>query len=97
MSTGLNRCTSRETLMSTPKPSSPDIWTDPDSDRGYARNQQLQEAFESAAEHLNQVDGYVDPADPQHRKQLRADLALEGGGVKGIGLVGAVLVLDEAG
>ncbi len=40
---------------------------------------------------------YVDPQDPQHRKQLRADLALEGGGVKGIGLAGAVLALDEAG
>jgi NTE family protein len=29
--------------------------------------------------------------------ELRADLALEGGGVKGIGLAGAVLALDEAG
>jgi NTE family protein len=83
--------------MSTPKPSSPDVWIDPDSDRGYARTEQLQQDFESAAEHLCQVDGYVDPADPEHGKQLRADLALEGGGVKGIGLVGAVLVLDEAG
>jgi NTE family protein len=83
--------------MSTPKPSSPDVWMDPDSDRGYARNEQLQQDFQSAAEHLRQVDGYVDPADPEHRSQLRADLALEGGGVKGIGLVGAVLVLDEAG
>jgi NTE family protein len=83
--------------MSTSKPSSPDVLIDPDSDRGYARTQQLQEDFESAAEHLRQVDGYVDPADPERGNQLRADLALEGGGVKGIGLVGAVLVLDEAG
>lgn len=94
---GLNRSTIRETLMSTPKPSSPDVRLDPNNDRGYARTQQLQEDFESAAEHLRQVDGYVDPADPERGKQLRADLALEGGGVKGIGLVGAVLVLDEAG
>lgn len=28
---------------------------------------------------------------------MRADLVLEGGGVRGIGLVGAMLVLDEAG
>ena len=83
--------------MSTPKPTSPDVWIDPDNDRGYARAQQLQQEFESAAEHLRQVDGYVDPADPEHGRQLRADLALEGGGVKGIGLAGAVLVLDEAG
>ncbi len=46
---------------------------------------------------MRQIDGYVDPLDPEHRRQLRADLALEGGGVKGIGLAGAVLVLDEAG
>jgi NTE family protein len=83
--------------MTTPKPNSPDVWIDPDSDRGYARNEQLQQDFAAAAEHLCQIDGYVDPADPEHRRQLRADLALEGGGVKGIGLVGAVLVLDEAG
>jgi NTE family protein len=89
--------TNRETLMSSPKPTPADIWIDPNSDRGYARAEQLQQDFETAAGHLRQVDGYVDPADPEHRRQLRADLALEGGGVKGIGLAGAVLALDEAG
>ena len=83
--------------MSTPTPPSPDVRIDPDSDRGYVRAAQLQQEFESAADHLRQVDGYVDPADPEQRRQLRADLALEGGGVKGIGLAGAVLALDEAG
>jgi NTE family protein len=70
---------------------------DPDSDRGYVRSARWQQDFDAAAEHLRQIDGYVDPLDPGHRRQLRADLALEGGGVKGIGLAGAVLVLDEAG
>jgi NTE family protein len=83
--------------MNTPKPASPDVWIDSASDRGYARSEQLQQDFETAAGHLREVDGYVDPADPDQPRQLRADLALEGGGVKGIGLVGAVLVLDEAG
>ncbi len=83
--------------MSSPEPTSSDVWIDPDSDRGYARNAQLQQDFEAAGEHLRQIDGYIDPPDPEHRRQLRADLALEGGGVKGIGLAGAVLVLDEAG
>lgn len=83
--------------MSSPEQISSDVWIDSGSDLGYARNPQLQQDFDAAAEHLRQVDGYVDPTDPQHRPQLRADLALEGGGVKGIGLAGAVLVLDEAG
>ena len=83
--------------MSSPEPASSDVQMDPGSERGYARNPQLQQAFDAAAEHLRQIDGYVDPTDPEHRPQLRADLALEGGGVKGIGLAGAVLVLDEAG
>ena len=78
-----------------PKPA--DIWIDSSSDGGYTRAPKLQADFLAAAEHLRQVDGYVDPADPEHQPQLRADLALEGGGVKGIGLAGAVLVLSEAG
>jgi NTE family protein len=86
-----------ETPMNSPEPASSDVRIDPGSERGYARNPQLQQAFDAAAEHLRQTDGYVDPTDPEHRPQLRADLALEGGGVKGIGLAGAVLVLDEAG
>jgi NTE family protein len=77
--------------------SSPALRVDPGSERGYARSPQLQQEFAAAADHLREADGYIDPLDPQHRKQLRADLALEGGGVKGIGLAGAVLVLDEAG
>ena len=81
-----------------PGPATPaQVRMDPGSTRGYARDPQLQQGFEAAAEHLREVDGYVDPADPEHRKRLRADLALEGGGVKGIGLAGAVLALDEAG
>jgi NTE family protein len=83
--------------MSSPEPASSDVWIDPGSERGYARNAQLQQAFGEAAEHLRQVDGYPDSPGPGQPKQLLADLALEGGGVKGIGLAGAVLVLDEAG
>jgi NTE family protein len=86
-----------ETPMSSPEPASSDVWIDPGSERGYARNAQLQQAFDEAAEHLRQVDGYPDSPAPGQSKQLLADLALEGGGVKGIGLAGAVLVLDEAG
>ena len=77
--------------------SSPAVRIDLESERGYGRSPQLQAEFEAAADHLRQADGYTDPLDPEHRRQLRADLALEGGGVKGIGLAGAVLVLDEAG
>jgi len=74
-----------------------DVWIDGKSERGYARSEGLQQQFDAAADRLREVDGYIDPLDPEHRKQLLADLALEGGGVKGIGLAGAVLVLDEAG
>jgi NTE family protein len=83
--------------MSSLAPATSDVRVDPGNARGYTRNPQLQQSFDAAAEHLRQIDGYVDPLDPQHRRQLRADLALEGGGVKGIGLAGAVLALDEAG
>jgi NTE family protein len=83
--------------MNDPGPASPDTWADQASERGYARSPQLQSRFEAAARHLREIDGYLDPLDPDHRRQLRADLALEGGGVKGIGLAGAVLALDEAG
>jgi NTE family protein len=82
--------------QSSPLPSL-DVSIDTASERGYARGAQLQEQFDAAAEHLREVDGYIDPQDPQQRRQLRADLALEGGGIKGIGLAAAVLVLDEAG
>ena len=79
--------------MTSPVPSSSssslDVRIDAASARGYARGPQLQEEFMAAAEHLRQVDGYQNPADPQRGRQLRADLVLEGGGVKGIGLAGA--------
>jgi NTE family protein len=67
---------------------------DPASDRGYVRDASSEEAFHLAAESLCKQDGWENPPGT---RQLVADLALEGGGVKGIGLVGAVLVLDEAG
>ena len=60
---------------------------------GYSRPQPLQVAFDVATESLRNVDGWS-AAGP---KELVADLALEGGGVKGIGIVGAVSVLAEAG
>jgi NTE family protein len=62
--------------------------------RGYQRAPELQEQFDAAKQALLSEDGWTNP---DGRKELVADLALEGGGVKGIGLVGAVLVLDEAG
>jgi NTE family protein len=67
-----------------------------DSPRGYVRSDELQTRFIHAADRLRLSDGWPDPARDGERV-LRADLALEGGGVKGVGLVGAVLVLDEAG
>jgi predicted acylesterase/phospholipase RssA len=56
----------------------------------------LQARFDAAAQHLRVVDGLPD-RDHDGERCLITDLALEGGGVKGIGMVGAVLVLDEAG
>lgn len=62
---------------------------------GYRRTDDLQAQFEAAARTLLVQDAVQDP--PGSAPRLLADLALEGGGVKGIGLVGAILVLDEAG
>jgi NTE family protein len=67
-----------------------------DAPCGYARDPALQRQFVDAAEHLRVVDGWPNPANA-NRPELRADLVLEGGGVKGLGLVGAILVLNEAG
>jgi NTE family protein len=63
--------------------------------RGYRRSDERQAAFDSAKVALLNSDGWLDPS--TGAKELVADLALEGGGVKGIALTGAVLVLDEAG
>jgi len=68
---------------------------DPGQTYGYARPPQQQEAFAHAAAQLLSSDGWSpSSSDP---KELVADLALEGGGVKGIAIVGAVSVLAEAG
>jgi NTE family protein len=71
-----------------------DVELDLDSACGYRRDPVVQEAFEQAASRLREVDGWMGP---EGERTLVADLALEGGGVKGIGLVGAVTVLSEAG
>lgn len=68
---------------------------DPGQTYGYVRPPQRQEEFDRAAAQLLSADGWSSsPSDP---KELVADLALEGGGVKGIAIVGAVSVLAEAG
>ncbi|HEV3266156.1 MAG TPA: patatin-like phospholipase family protein [Acidimicrobiales bacterium] len=61
----------------------------------FPRSPQDQQAFDQAKVVLKQHDTYVDPVTGVG--SMPADLVLEGGGVKGIGLVGAMLVLDEAG
>ncbi|HEY5988135.1 MAG TPA: patatin-like phospholipase family protein [Streptosporangiaceae bacterium] len=63
----------------------------PTYDRGEAR----QEEFRRAVAKLWEEDSWVNPLTGQ--RELNADLVLEGGGVKGIGLAGAILVLAEAG
>ena len=60
---------------------------------GYSRQAGLQQRFDLAAAALLASDGWSGDGS----KELVADLALEGGGVKGIGIVGAVSVLAEAG
>lgn len=75
------------------------IKLNPGDPLGYERPGPLQERFTAAAAALRQSDPWTDPKGdpPPGPPELRCDLALEGGGVKGIGLVGAVLVLAEAG
>jgi NTE family protein len=75
------------------------ITVDPHAARGYRRSDALQERFVAASGALLAHDAWTtaDGNKPPGPPELRCDLALEGGGVKGIGLVGAVLVLDEAG
>jgi NTE family protein len=72
------------------------ITTDLGTPKGYRRPEELQRDFEAAARTLLERDGWPNPQN-DYQPELVADLALEGGGVKGIGLVGAVLVLSEAG
>ncbi len=71
-----------------------EVEIDLDSACGYRRDPNAQAAFDEAASRLRETDGWLGP---DGERTLIADLALEGGGVKGIGLVGAVLVLAEAG
>ena len=66
-----------------------DIVIDPAAPWGYTRSAALQQEFEQAAAALLAADAW--------QGELVADLALEGGGVKGIGIVGAVSALAEAG
>ncbi len=63
----------------------------PTYDRGVA----IQAAFEGAVAKLWAADSWLNPRTGW--RELNADLVLEGGGVKGIGLAGAILVLAEAG
>jgi len=76
-----------------------DISLSASAPRGYSRTAELQAQFDGAAQRLRELDHWrtEDGDDPPGPPELRCDLALEGGGVKGIALVGAVLVLDEAG
>ncbi len=70
-----------------------DVVLDPAAPYGYTRVASLQANFEQSAARLLASDGWRGGGAPE----LVADLALEGGGVKGIGIVGAVSVLAEAG
>jgi NTE family protein len=70
-----------------------DVVLDPAAPYGYTRVATLQAQFEQSAARLLASDGWSGGGAPE----LVADLALEGGGVKGIGIVGAVSVLAEAG
>jgi NTE family protein len=64
--------------------------------RGYRRTSEGEELFQNAVQNL--IKNLPDATKPWPSDgTLRCDLALEGGGVKGIALVAAVLVLDEAG
>jgi NTE family protein len=68
---------------------------DPQQAYGFARPPERQDAFDRAVAQLRSADGWSPSG--SEPKELVADLALEGGGVKGIAIVGAVSVLAEAG
>jgi NTE family protein len=61
----------------------------------YQRDPVKQKAFDEAVKRLWAEDSWFNPRTKEW--ELNADLVLEGGGVKGIGLAGAILVLAEAG
>jgi NTE family protein len=61
----------------------------------YDRCPDEQAAFDGAVARLWAEDAWPNPITGQ--RELNADLVLEGGGVKGIGLTGAICVLAEAG
>jgi NTE family protein len=82
-------------MNQTPGASNSEISVDATNSLGYQRPSDLQARFDRAAAALRDRDSQSRSADGQ--RQLAADLVLEGGGVKGIGLVGAVLTLHEAG
>jgi NTE family protein len=74
--------------------SDPSTATPPAKAPAYARDPDTQKAFDTAAAFLRDHDSWTDDKGVTH---LNADLVLEGGGVKGIGFAGALLVLAEAG
>jgi NTE family protein len=74
-------------------PSALGIIIDHEAKWGFSRPTDLQTQFDTAAAQLRAKDAYPGP----QPSGLVADLAIEGGGVKGIGIVGAVSVLAEAG
>jgi NTE family protein len=76
-----------------PVPSASGIVIDHSAEYGFSRPPDLQAQFAAAASQLRAKDAYPGPKP----SGLVADLAIEGGGVKGIGIVGAVSVLAEAG
>lgn len=66
-------------------------WHEP----SHYRDGESQAAFESSVAKLWAQDSWLNPRSRQ--RELNADLVLEGGGVKGIGLAGAICTLAEAG
>jgi NTE family protein len=74
-------------------PSAQGIVVDKGAEYGFSRPPDLEAQFAAAAAQLRAKDAYSGPKP----SGLVADLAIEGGGVKGIGIVGAVSVLAEAG
>jgi len=59
----------------------------------YEREPAEQAAFEQAVARLWADDAWINPQTGQ--RELNADLVLEGGGVKGIGLAGAILETEK--